>query len=373
MLSSHTGKRMTIHSPIRLGLVGCGKVAQNRHLPCLKSLPDVHIAALADIDVDCLNAVADRFQVARRYNDYEALMADPTLDVVAICLPAAHHVKAASLALEAGKHVFIEKPLSLCQDEAAALIAAAAKSSQKIMVGFNLRWHRHILRAREILQSGSLGPIKLVRFLFTTGIGHSIHVPEWKKRRRLGGGVLIENAVHCFDLLRFLFACEVAEIFVQSRSSEWDDETATVNCKLENGILAAVQLSETTADCKEMEIYGDNGRIHISLYRFDGIELLPAGQFPGDVRTRLKGLLNSLKDLSRAIPNILQGGELQSSFYAQWTSFIDCIKYDHPVPCDLQDGLRALQVSLAAVRSALGNQPVAVYQAPRNIEAAISG
>jgi len=198
-------------------------------------------------------------------------------------------------------------------------------------------------------------------------------VPEWKKKRRQGGGVLVENAVHCFDLLRFLFACEVEDIYVQSHSASWDDETAAVTCRLGNGILAAGQLSETTSDCKDMEIYGENGSLRISLYRFDGIELLPVGRFPGDVRTRLNSIVNSLKDLPQALPHILRGGELQASFYAEWKSFADCINSGHPAQCGLQDGLQALRVSLAAVHSAVVGQPVKVSQAPRNIEAAIAG
>lgn len=364
---------MTPSSSVKIGVIGCGKVSQARHLPCLQSLPESQVVALADIDAHCLKSVGDRFAIVTRYHDYQDLLQDSALDVAAICLPVSSHVPAALMALQAGKHVFIEKPLCLCQEEAHALIEAAAKSGKKVMLGFNLRWHRHMRSARKIIQQGSLGPIRLVRFLFTTGIRHQQEVPEWRKRRRLGGGVLIENAVHCFDLLRFLFACEVAEIYAQGRSDEWDDETACISCRLENGILAAAQFSESTSDCKELEILGQNGGLRISFHRFDGFQLLPIGRFAGDIQTRLKTILNTMKELPKAIPTIRRGGELQASFYAEWRSFVNCIRQDQPVQCGLEDGLQALQITLAAVRSAVTGRPIAIAQAPRNLEAAISG
>ncbi|MGA7877897.1 MAG: Gfo/Idh/MocA family oxidoreductase, partial [Desulfoferrobacter sp.] len=244
---------------MKIGLIGCGKVALTRHLPSLQSLSNIEVAAVADVDPACLNGVADRFHIAHRYLDYKDLLNDSMLEAVAICVPASLHVEVALSALQAGKHVFIEKPLSLCLKEANTLILAAIQSRKKIMVGFNLRWHPHLIDARKILDKDSLGHIKLIRFLFTNGIRYQQNLPEWKKRRILGGGVIIENAVHCFDLFRYLFGCDVEEVSAVSHSGEWDDETASITCRMDNGAIAVVEVSECTNDRKELEIYGQTG------------------------------------------------------------------------------------------------------------------
>ena len=116
---------------MKIGLIGCGKVALTRHLPSLQSLSNIEVAAVADVDPACLNGVADRFHIAHRYLDYKDLLNDSMLEAVAICVPASLHVEVALSALQAGKHVFIEKPLSLCLKEANTLIFGSRTFPQK--------------------------------------------------------------------------------------------------------------------------------------------------------------------------------------------------------------------------------------------------
>ena len=107
---------------LRFGLIGCGRVTETLHLPALKQLDDADVVALADISGDRLNKVADLFHIPDRYPDYQCLLADCSIDAVAVCVPARFHVDVALAALEAGKHLFIEKPLALGLDECDRLI-----------------------------------------------------------------------------------------------------------------------------------------------------------------------------------------------------------------------------------------------------------
>jgi predicted dehydrogenase len=194
---------------VKLGLVGCGNVAEYRHLPALQSIKNAEVVAVADINVDHLKRVADKFHVEKRYADYRVLVSDPEVEAVAICTTTQFHVEIALAALDAEKHVLLEKPLALSLDEADRLIERAAQSRCKVMVGFNLRWHRLVRQAREMIQLGKLGTIELVLSAFASEARYRQNVSEWKKRRELGGGVLVENAVHYFDLWRFLLQVEV--------------------------------------------------------------------------------------------------------------------------------------------------------------------
>ena len=349
--------------PLRLGFIGCGRVTGSGHLPALRFLSDAEVIAVADIDPDRVNRVANRFGIERRYFHFSALLEDPAVEAVAVCVPAPLHVEVALAALEANKHVFIEKPLALSLDESDRLIERAAHSSSKIMVGFNLRWHRLVRRAREMIQQGVLGPVALVRNALTSNRQYQEDFPEWRKRRELGGGEFFETAIHHFDLWRFLLQTEVDEVYATSRSERWDDETAALTARLANGVLAASVFSIGTSANHEVEIYGQDGRLSVSLLRFDSLEFFSGSSFQGGIWIPLLKIAHVLTAMSQVALRAPQGGDFLASYRAEWRHFIDCIRRDVPVECTLEDGRRALQVALAAMESASRGKPVKVAQA----------
>jgi myo-inositol 2-dehydrogenase / D-chiro-inositol 1-dehydrogenase len=349
---------------IRLGLIGCGRVTETLHLPALQHLTDAEVVAVADISKDRTTKVADLFHIKERYTDYQQLLKDRSIDAVAVCVPAEFHVEVALSALEAGKHVFVEKPLALELAESDLLVEQAKKSSCKITVGFNLRWHRLVRQARETIQRGNLGRLELMRTVLTS---YHDNVPEWRQHREMGGGVLFEQAVHHFDLWRYLLQSEVEEVFATSRSERREDETAIVTARMANGVLAASVFSERTMACDELEIYGATGRLRIDCYRFDGLEYVSSSQAPGGIRSRIRKMANTLRDLPVGISKMGQGGDFIASYRAEWRHFIDCIQRDAQPECTLEDGRRALQVVLAVIESSSLGEPVRVAQAPRGI------
>lgn len=350
---------------VRLGLIGCGNVAENRHLPALQSLKNAKVVAVADTQPDRLKRVASKFHIEKSHMDYRVLLIDPEVEAVAVCVPPHSHVKIGLAALDAGKHLFLEKPLALSLDECNRLIERAKGSPLKTMVGFNQRWHRLIRQARRLIEEGRLGPLNLVNSIVTSRV-HG-NEPEWLRRRELGGGVLIEYAVHTFDLWRFLFQSDIEKVFALSSSGEWEDETATVTAQMANGMLAMAAFSKGTAENNTMEIYGKKGGLHISRYRFDGLQYFPPSRIPGGLRTRLHSLVHTFKELPQATAMIGQGGDFVASYQAQWRHFLQAIQKDTPVECTLDDGRRALQIALAAIASTSLGRSIEVSQAPRKI------
>lgn len=355
--------------PIKLGLIGCGWVAENLHLPALQDLPDATVVAVADINTDRLKQVADRFHIKHRYTDFLTLLDGPGIDAIAVCVPAEFHVEVALAALDAGKHVLIEKPLALCLDESDRLIERAALSSSKVLLGFNMRWHRLVRQAQGIIERGTLGSLRSIRTVITGGPRHRGSVPGWTKKRELGGGVLFDQAVHHFDLWRFLLHSEVEEVFATTVSKQSDDETSAVTARMTNGVLAASIFLKGSSNNNEVEIYGQSGHLHLSCYRFDGLEFFSMASASGDARTRLRKMIHGLKELPRGLMNIRHGGEFMASYRVEWRHFIDAIRHDTAMGCTLGDGRRALQVVLAAAESASSGKPVKVAQAPRKITA----
>src|SRR5205085_11135187 len=169
---------------VRVGFVGCGRVTETRHLAALRGVACVEAFALSDLDAARLYAVADAYGVERRYADWRGLLEDACVEAVAVCVPPALHTEIALAAIDAGKHVFIEKPLALTLGDC-DLIAqrAASVAGLKAAVGFNMRLHRLVREARERAARGELGRVKLVRTVFASGGRARADYPAWRTRR----------------------------------------------------------------------------------------------------------------------------------------------------------------------------------------------
>src|SRR6185436_2786222 len=146
--------------PLRVGLVGCGWVSEVCHLPALRDIREAEVVAVADLDRERAERMAGQYGIARRHTDYRALLDDPRVEAVAVCVPSRSHLEVALAALDAGKHLFIEKPLTADLDDCDRLVERASRSPVKAMVGFNMRWHRLVRQARDLIAGGALDPIQ---------------------------------------------------------------------------------------------------------------------------------------------------------------------------------------------------------------------
>ena len=352
---------------IKIGMIGCGKVAVSRHLPILKSIREADVVAAADIDEERLNYAADKFQIKKRFVNYRELLNDPYVEAIGICAPLQFHFEMASATLAAGKHLLLEKPISMSLDEGDRLIEQAAKTDKKVMVGLNMRWHRLVRKAQVIIQNGMIGPVGLINTIFSTG-HYNRPIPEWRLRRKEGGGSLIENGTHFYDMWRFLLQSDIEEVWAVSRSTDRvDDEPSIVTARTNSGVYLNCVLSDFLPDRNVIEIFGRDCVLRLSLHRFDSLEFIPLYSCDGDLRNRLKNMVRFFKELPQGILQARYGGDYNASFRAQWKHFIDCIGQDKPVECTLEDGRHALQVAMAAVKSACAGQSVKVAQAPRKI------
>lgn len=350
-------------TPIRLGIIGAGRVTANHHLPALYSLPQIETAALADVDAVRLSQVAERFGIPGRYTDPHALLAEPGIQAVAICTPPPTHAGLALAALDAGKHVFIEKPLVLSLHECDDLqTRAAAVPQQKTTVGFNLRWHRLMVAARRIIQSGELGAIRAVRLLINSSFHQRHEAPDWRNTRRSGGSVILEQGSHGFDLVRFLVAGEFAEVYALAQLRDDIEEMVTITGRLDTGIQVSLLFGDRTADALEVDVFGVDARLHVSGYRFDSLEVWPVSVFPGSIKTRVRQFVDTVAALPAAWPNLRRGGDFANSYRSQWEHFAACVQdkqNNRPSGATtLHDGRQALQVALASLWSVRAGQPV---------------
>jgi myo-inositol 2-dehydrogenase / D-chiro-inositol 1-dehydrogenase len=355
-----------IGSALSVGLIGCGYAAEV-HAVALRSVRRARITAIADIDDAARESWAARVGPVQAFADYRQLLDQRAIDVVAILTPPALHLPMTAAALDAGKHVLLEKPITRDLEEADRLLAHASRTRSRVIVGYNLRFHRQLQEARRRVQEGELGTVEFVRGVASSTYQFGRRFPAYRRRRDLGGGVLIELAVHHFDLWPYLLGEEVAEVIAVSRSSEGDDSTATVAARMTSGIVVTSAFSEAAGEQHEIEVYGERGRIRASLYRFDGFDLIPSGVYEGHPVRRAGRLVAALARLPGAVHASRRGGVFLDSYRSLWQQFVDGLLTSGPIEPLLEDGRQSLRVALAAVQAADTGRAVRVLDAPRSI------
>ena len=164
----------------------------------------VRAVAVADPDPQRI-AAALRVQPSLRVlPDHAALVADPGIDLVAVCVPPALHAQVAVAALAADRDVYLEKPVAVTWDDATAIAEAAAEVGRDGRDGVQPALPPAGARARAVLATGAIGPVELVRTTWTSGYHRGSAWPAWRDRRETGGGAIHEIATHHLDLCAHL-------------------------------------------------------------------------------------------------------------------------------------------------------------------------
>ncbi len=348
---------MSVASPrLRLGVVGCGRAAAI-HARALRGHPAWRIAALADTDASALARLAAEVRPDRTSRDARELAGDASLDAIAVCVPASAHAGVALDAIAAGKHVLVEKPLALALDDAERIASVARSSGVRATTGFNLRFHEQSRRARDAIRRGDIGAVELIASRLS-----SFHadVPGWRAARERGGGVLYELAVHHVDLWLWLTGVAIDEVFAYTRSGDRDDGAACVSARFADGSLATAVLGDRTSRRHEVDVFGREGSVSTSYYRFDGFRADATARVAGDLGARGRAAIDAARALPRALADLRAGGAWAASYRGQWDRFAAAIRGEAAVEATLDDGVRALAVVLAAIESARTGRSVAV-------------
>ena len=345
---------------VRIGLVGCGRAGASLHLPALARVRGARVVALSDIDPARLAAAASACPGAASHADYRTML-DDRVDLVAVLVPVTRHAEIAEAALHAGKHLFVEKPLALeleACDRLAALARRVESSGQRSAIGFNLRSHRLARQAREIVRSGALGDVEIVRTLWTADWTGTTK-PDWHASRRQGGGALLEIGTHQADLWRWLLDSEVESVRAETRASAFDDQSATMQARMTNGALVAGAVSQRSAAHNLVEVYGSRGSLSFSCYHGDSLTVTPVGGTSTGAWRRIRPLLDRAVQLPAAVRAARRGGEFRLSYVHQWETIVEALTHGGPLPASLHDGRQAAAVLQAAIRSTEAGRPVA--------------
>ncbi len=334
-------------SSLKMGIIGCGRIAKLVHLNVLTHLQDVELVALAESDPQRREEASCRAPSAIAFACYRELLAMPDVEAVVICLPNALHAEVTVAALQHGKHVYLEKPLATSLGDAQSVLAAWQRAGVVGMIGFNYRFNPLYQAVRQHIHSGRVGELVSVRSVFSTA---PRALSDWKQTRHSGGGVLLDLASHHIDLIRFFFNQEVRDVFAMLRSQRSEGDSTTLQLHLTNDLLVQsfFSISAVEEDC--FEIYGQEGKLRVDRYLSLDVEITD----PILNCARLKRLLRGLRSLghSRYLLDKILAPSHEPSYQLALGHFVDTVRSNRTSSPDFWDAYRSLVVIEAAEKSA---------------------
>ena len=278
---------------IRIGIIGCGGIANGKHMPSLAALDDVEMVAFCDLIIERAEQAAKEYgaEGSKVYEDYKELLKDPSIDVVHVCTPNRSHSFITIDALEAGKHVMCEKPMAKTYAEAKAMYDAHIRTGKLLTIGYQNRQRPENQYAKAACKAGELGEIYYAKTLALRRRA----VPTWGvflNEYEQGGGPLIDIATHALDLTlwmmdnykpRMVVGKTFRKLADQKETGnawgDWDPEKFTVEdsafgfIEMENGAIInlesswAINLADTQEAC--FALCGTEGGIDT----FDGVRV----------------------------------------------------------------------------------------------------
>jgi predicted dehydrogenase len=321
--------------PVRYGIVGLGQVSMKGHIPELLKIPQTQITALCDVSGEALSQAARLVEGAKTYNDFDAMLKDDNIEVVLIATPNWLHEEQAIRAFQAGKHVFLEKPIGIDLVQCDAILEAWSKSGRLLQVGHELR-HANLMRAmREKIDEGLIGRVQMIvvqEFRFPL-------LPGWRQTGKTGG-VMLEKNSHFFDLFNWFAGAPARRVIGAGGNNVNKDSPLIDHCivtvEYENNVRAALVMclfaehgSQLTVD-----VVGDRGRL-IGLAQDQRLTFY------------------SRRDEAPVDWSFEPGadGTFHMGFKTEHESFVRSIREGKPVVCTGPEARRTMQVALAAERA----------------------
>ena len=330
---------------IKIGIIGAGSSASigglgRTHMLAYQTLSDVKVTAVADIEPNNGKPMAEEVG-GEYYSDYKAMLEKADIDAVSICLPHSLHCDAALAAAANGKHVLVEKPISVTLDEADRMINGCRTNGVKLMVAFAHRFHEELMRAKEMIKAGKLGNIAMA--VDYMGLGGYNTAPQWFWQRKLaGGGCLIFNGIHGIDRLIWLVGSGITEVYSRAGTYSHDadvEDHLVATLQFENGAIGSLinSFSAFTLPGRcDVDIYGVKGSIRIKAW--DSMEF-------------------SSNDAT-----FVQKRERDELWHKQAAEFINAIKEDREPSPSGEDGKASQAVALAMYESVERGKPVSIKE-----------
>ena len=263
---------------VKVGIIGCGKIAQVRHIPEYLDNPNAKLTGLYDLNLQRAKELAEKYD-CKFYESVEEMLADPEIDAVSVCVANHVHAEITIAALKAGKHVLCEKPMATKLKDCQMMVDTAEQMSKKLMIGQNQRFAKAHAEARKLIEHGDIGKV----LTFKTTFGHG--GPEtWSvdagpqnwffDKKRAAMGAMADLGVHKTDLIQYLLNDTVEETTAKVTTLDKKDsngnligvdDNAICIYKMKSGIIGTMTASWTYYGEEDNStiIYGTEGMLKI--------------------------------------------------------------------------------------------------------------
>ncbi|MDO5399672.1 MAG: Gfo/Idh/MocA family oxidoreductase [Eubacteriales bacterium] len=261
-----------------IGIIGCGKIAQVRHIPEYTAHPEAKLAGYFDLNQARARELADRFG-GRAYASWQEMLEDPAIDAVSVCVANNAHAEISIAALKAGKHVLCEKPMATTLADCEAMVEAARESGKFLMIGQNQRLTRAHQKARQLIAEGALGSIISFRTTFGHGGPETWSVDPGKNtwffdKNKAAMGAMADLGIHKTDLIQYLIGQKVVQTTAKvttldKRGADGQliavDDNAICIYQMSGGAIGTMTASWTFygAEDNSTVIYGTKGILRI--------------------------------------------------------------------------------------------------------------
>ena len=263
---------------IKVGIIGCGKIAQVRHIPEYAANSNAEVYGFYDINQARAEELAKKYG-GKAYTSYEELLADPEIVAVSVCAANHAHAEISIAALKAGKHVLCEKPMAVTLEECEAMVAAAKESGKYLMIGQNQRLAKAHAKAKELIEQGAIGKVLTFRTIFghggpeTWSIDPGANVWFFDKTKA-AMGAMADLGIHKTDMIQYVLGTKIVK--TQAVLTTLDKKDATGNLigvddnaiciyQMENGVIGTMTASWTyyAAEDNTTVIYGTKGELRL--------------------------------------------------------------------------------------------------------------
>ncbi len=334
---------------LRIGIIGAGRIGKV-HLESISyHVKNAVVTAVADPFMnDETKSFIEGFGVEKIYEDYHKIIEDNDIDAVLVCSSTDTHASVSIEAINAGKHVFCEKPV----DHSIAKIkevadALASHPGVKLQVGFNRRFDHNFAAIRKAYDDGRIGGAHILK------ITSRDPEPPNPKYIAVSGGIFLDMTIHDFDMAAFLTNSDVQEVYVNSAvlvdpeiGKQGDVDTAIITLKMSNGALAVIDNSRRAAYGYDQraELFGSKGMVATSNDTLSSAVVSDANGVTGE-----KPLFFFLE-------------RYMESFSEEMRQFVCACENDTDVPVGIHAGMQSVRVALAAKKSVAEHRPVLVSE-----------
>ena len=332
---------------IKIGIIGAGRIGKV-HAKSAAGVKGVEIKAIADPFMSAeTEAWAKEQGIPNVYTDYHEILNDKEIEVVLICSSTDTHSKISLEAIEAGKHIFCEKPIDHDVNKIKEVMEALKKSNVKYQVGFNRRFDHNFMAAREAVKQGKIGELNVLKVCSRDPGAPPVSYIK------VSGGIFLDMTIHDFDMVRFMSGAEVTEVYAMGGvladpaiGEAGDIDTAVISMRLDNGALAVID------NCRRAT-YGYDQRVEA----FGSLGQVAIGN-----DTDSLAVISNADGVTAEKPKLFFLERYMEAYTREVASFIDAVINDKPTEVNVEDGLKPVLIGLAAKLSLAENRPVKIAE-----------